>query len=46
MVDVKDVDLVTLLVDAISDAILTTPGAPQALERSVQWRADTMRFST
>jgi hypothetical protein len=46
MIDVKDMNLAALVVDAISDTIFTAPGAPQAFERSVQPRADTMRFST
>jgi hypothetical protein len=46
MVDVKDLNLAALVVDAISNAIFTAPGAPQAFERSVQRRADPMRFST
>jgi hypothetical protein len=46
MVDVKDLDLATLVVDAVSDSILTAPGAPHTFERSLQRRADTMRFST
>jgi hypothetical protein len=46
MIDVKDMNLTALVVDAIPDTIFTAPGAPPALERSLQPRADTMRFST
>lgn len=46
MIDIKNMNLVKLVVDAIADTILTAPGAPHAFERSVQRRADTMRFST
>jgi hypothetical protein len=46
VIDVEDMNLAELVVDAISGTIFTAPGAPQALERSVQRRADTMRFST
>jgi hypothetical protein len=46
MVDINDVDFVAFIVDAISDAIFTTPGAPQAFERSMQWRAEATWFPT
>ena len=38
MVDIQDVDLALLLVDAISDAVLATSRAPQAFERSTKRR--------
>jgi tetrahydromethanopterin S-methyltransferase subunit H len=46
MIDVKDMNLAALVIDAISDTIFTAPGAPQAFERSMQLCADAMRFST
>jgi hypothetical protein len=35
MIDVKDVNLVELVVDPISDPIFSASGAPQAFERGV-----------
>jgi hypothetical protein len=46
MIYVKDMNLAAFVVDAISDTVVATPGAPQAFERSAQPCADTMRFPT
>lgn len=46
MINVKDVDLAALVVDAIPDSVFTAPGTPESFERSVQWSADAMRFTS
>lgn len=46
MVNVEDVDLVALVVDAIPDSILTASGTPEPFERSVQWSSDAMRCAS
>lgn len=40
MANVEDVDFAALLVDAVSDAVLTTSGAPWALKGSSQRRKE------
>jgi hypothetical protein len=44
MVNVKDVYLAALVVDAIPDSVFTASGTPESFEWSVQWSADAMRF--
>jgi hypothetical protein len=46
MVNVKDVDLATLVVDAIPDSVLTASSTPECFEWSVQWSTDAMRFTS
>nr|MDT0658617.1 hypothetical protein [Micromonospora sp. DSM 115978] len=46
MIDVKDMYLAGLVVDAIADTILAPPGAPETVERSVQSGAHPMWFSS
>ncbi|MDT5025731.1 MAG: hypothetical protein QOE61_2157 [Micromonosporaceae bacterium] len=44
MVNVQDVNLAALVVNAISDAVFTASRPPQALEGSLQRRADATWF--
>ncbi|GAB3509624.1 hypothetical protein GCM10027575_21100 [Phytohabitans suffuscus] len=46
MVNVKDVNLAALVVDAIPDSIFTASGTPESFKGSVQWSADAMRFTS
>lgn len=43
VVDVEDLDLVPLVVDAITDAVFTSSGAPESLEGLAERRADLSR---
>ena len=46
MIDIEDMNLAALVVDAIPDPVFTASGAPEPFERSVQSSAHSMRFAS